>query len=135
LIDTNTLVNLEKICFPNENWNEKQINSHLNFSDSVLIHKEESEVVGYVFLLSNPDFIEILKIGVTPLHRNKGIANKLIETLKSMSNKIFLEVREDNLAARNLYLKNQFKEYSIRKKYYKDECDAICYIWENLTGN
>ena len=76
------------------------------------------------------DRIEIDYIIVNTKYRNLGIATKLLTYLenkyKDIKN-ITLEVKESNVAARNFYKKNGFKEVTKRKNYYKDE-DGILMI-------
>ena len=46
--------------------------------------------------------------------------------------RIFLEVRESNSPARNLYSAKGFKEIGIRKKYYRDPVeDAHIMAWSS----
>ena len=58
--------------------------------------------------------------------RRRGAADKLLDAaIKDIKEKggkkIFLEVRENNIPAINLYIKHGFKEISVRKKYYGEE--------------
>jgi ribosomal-protein-alanine acetyltransferase len=68
---------------------------------------------------------EILNLAVAPVCRRRGVASallwRLIETCKGV---IFLEVRESNSAARNLYQSIGFKELSVRPGYYSDPQEA-----------
>ena len=59
-------------------------------------------------------------------NRNKGIGKKLLSYLivVAINNhvvNITLEVRENNLVARNLYKKFGFREVALRKFYYGDD--------------
>lgn len=100
----------------------------------ILVYEENSiqGVLVYQYLY---DRIEIDYIVVDKDYRNRGIATKLLEFIennyKNIKN-ITLEVRESNKEAINFYLKNDFKEITKRKNYYKDE-DGILMI-KNLGG-
>lgn len=100
----------------------------------ILVYEENSiqGVLVYQYLY---DRIEIDYIIVDKDYRNRGIATKLLEFIENNYNNIkniTLEVRESNKEAINFYLKNDFKEITKRKNYYKDE-DGILMI-KNLGG-
>lgn len=89
----------------------------------ILVYEENSiqGVLVYQYLY---DRIEIDYIIVDKDYRNKGIATKLLNFMEKSYNNlknITLEVRESNKGAINFYLKNDFKEITKRKNYYKDE--------------
>lgn len=64
---------------------------------------------------------EVLSLIVDPAVRRRGIGARLLEdALKSPCAAWFLEVRESNWPARNLYRKYGFQEVSTRPKYYQD---------------
>src|ERR1700747_1669529 len=74
----------------------------------VRIAEENGEVWGLVVFRIIADEAEILNLAVEPHRRRQGIAWRLIEvalaTCKAAGvERIFLEVRESNRAARNLY--------------------------------
>jgi len=63
-----------------------------------------------------------------PRYRRKGIAQKLLDfCLNNNFESVSLEVRADNSAAINFYLKNGFEKVSTRDKYYGD-VDAIMMV-------
>lgn len=75
-------------------------------------------------VLDSIDVYEILAIATIEECRNKGIAQELLDKIKTKD--IFLEVRKSNEKAINFYKKNNFKQISIRKGYYSDPTeDAI----------
>jgi len=72
----------------------------------------------------------VISIAVLPSHHRKGIGNALIrESTQAMMNynakEFYLEVRESNLAAINLYKKLGFKIAKTLKHYYADGEDAF----------
>lgn len=90
------------------------------------------EIVGYIAAKVLVDHIDILSVLVDEKHKRQGIAstliNNIVEYSKANKLEIFLEVRESNTAAKNLYTKFNFKEISIRKDYYNNPVEnAIIY--------
>ena len=96
----------------------------------------EENLVGFAGISILVDHADILGIAVDKNHTRKNIASTMlkhiIEICKKMDlDNIFLEVRESNIPAINLYEKHGFKKISIRTNYYKDNNeDALIYVKE-----
>ena len=90
------------------------------FAYDCLIAEVDLSVAGY--LLSRPVAeaeSEVLNIAVAPGFRRRGIASALIRSRAAASaGDWFLEVRESNTAARNLYKNIGFEEIGRRPSYY-----------------
>jgi len=122
------LYEIETECFDREAFTKQQIARLLTDYDSVgLVAKVNSEIVGFIigtiFLERNSLTGHILTIDISPIHRRKGTAQKLLQEIE----KIFkekgvkacrLEVREDNIAALRLYQKFGYKKVAKLKNYY-----------------
>lgn len=102
-------------------WTENQ------FRESLMHHIcwvicYEKEIAGYIIFAINSMECEILNLVIAQDYRRKGFAENLLkEVIKESKNKaenVFLEVRQSNTAALNLYLKLGFNELDIRKNYY-----------------
>lgn len=93
---------------------------------NIYVYLENNQVVGFLQFENHYEITDIINITVDKNSQNKGIGKDLINHLINYteSDKILLEVRENNHQAINLYKKCDFKEISRRKKYY-DEEDAI----------
>ena len=70
--------------------------------------------------------IEIYFIGVARSYRGKGLGKKLLKSIISFSKSygasvIILEVGVKNVPAKKIYLSSDFKEFGIRKDYYKSK--------------
>ena len=107
---------------------EKYFNVILSIDDTA---------VGYLSALMVADECELIKIVVKSSCRGNGYGKLLIDTLLSkcrenFTKKIFLEVRNDNTEAKNLYEKCGFKKVHTRKGYYAG-VDADIY-WCELDG-
>lgn len=87
------------------------------------IYEFERKVVAFVIIDVFMDRSEIIDICVSPLYRNGGIGNMLLNyALDYCKEKgcasVTLEVKCTNETALKLYTKNNFQIVSIRKNYY-----------------
>ena len=113
------IFNLEKDIFKNSAFNKSYIETLIKGDNSfIYIYLIEDKIYGYLIVLDSIDVYEILAIATIEEYRNKGIAQELLDKIKTKD--IFLEVRESNQTAINFYKKNKFKEISVRKKYYSE---------------
>ena len=88
------------------------------------------ELVAYVLGRRVLDEGHLLNFAVQPEYRRKGIAGRLLDHFERQGaargvSIIYLEVRADNRAARELYLRDGYHMVSVRPHYYKDKVDAI----------
>jgi len=121
------LTRLEKLhheCFPYKPWNADDF-SDLKKSGCDIIGSEN----GFIVYRVVADQAEIITIGVSPAARRGGIATAMLEIAmrdakKRGAEKMFLEVAQNNTAARELYARAGFIPVGIRPKYY-DGVDAI----------
>ena len=95
------------------------------------VAKIDNKVIGFISFSHTLD-IEIEAIAVDVYYTNKGVAtlllNKCFEFAKQNNIKnIFLEVRESNQKAINLYIKNGFYKTNSRERYYDNLEDAIIF--------
>ena len=119
------IFNLEKEIFKSSAFNKSYLDALIKGDNSfIYAYLIDDKVSGYLMILDSIDVYEILAIATVEEYRNKGIAQELLDKIKTKD--IFLEVRESNKKAINFYKKNNFKQISIRKGYYSDPTeDAI----------
>ena len=113
------IFNLEKEIFKSSAFNKSYLDTLIKGNNSfIYVYLIDDKVCGYLMILDSIDVYEILAIAAVEEYRNKGIAQELLDKIKTKD--IFLEVRESNKVAINFYKKNNFKEISIRKNYYSE---------------
>jgi ribosomal-protein-alanine N-acetyltransferase len=123
--DVDALLELERICFSHP-WNEKQYAAGLKlgaFHVFGLIGPEG--LAAYVSFTVAADETEILNIAVRPELRRRGLAARLLRIVLGIAagmgaRRAFLDVRENNVAARALYRGFGFEQVGTRPKYYPD---------------
>jgi [ribosomal protein S18]-alanine N-acetyltransferase len=81
----------------------------------------KGNVVGFLVARTLvPGEYEILNLAVAPEFRRRGIARHLIHSVLSAgAETVYLEVRESNAPARNLYKSMGFQEVAVRREYYQ----------------
>ena len=99
-------------------------------------------VGGFILVRTVADEAEILTLAVRPADRRRGIAAGLVARGASVAaaqgaSRLFLEVAEDNDAARGLYERAGFVEAGRRPRYYAradgSRTDALI-LTLNLSG-
>jgi ribosomal-protein-alanine acetyltransferase len=94
---------------------------------------EGARVQGFIVGGAVSEDWEIENIAVAGAALRRGLGTRLLEEFIGLARgqgaqSVFLEVRESNLAARQLYEKYAFVETGRRKRYYREpEEDAIVY--------
>lgn len=119
-----------------DGWNREQLLSAFSSGRFVSFAVKKNDKIVSVITCS-VSFEEADLEGIVTLkeHKNKGYAKALIEHLidflkEKKVEKLFLEVREGNLSAINLYKKVGFNQISIRKKYYQNGENALIMVKE-----
>lgn len=102
-------------------WNPA---SYLEYASWVI--ESDGAVVGFtVTRPAGPGESEILNLVVAPESRRMGFARQLMASvLPLLADRIFLEVRESNAAARKLYSNLGFVLCGVRPGYYHDPDEA-----------
>ena len=113
--DLGRLYEIEKECFNEEAFTKEQISQLLDDYNTVsLIARVQDEIAGFVIGMIHIERStlrgHILTIDVGSAYRRKGIGTLLMDEIESIFRQkgvkaSFLEVREDNTSAINLYLK------------------------------
>jgi ribosomal-protein-alanine acetyltransferase len=122
------LYEIEKQCFGQEAFTKQQLTYLLTEYNAIgLAARVNSEIAGFaiarVDIGRNTSFGHILTVDIAPAYRRKGIAQKLLQEIETIFREksikeCRLEVREDNVAALNLYQKLGYKKVGKLEKYY-----------------
>ena len=112
-------------------WSEAMLKAEIESSISLAARSNSGEVEGFILLRSVVDALEISYLATAPAARKKGIMQALLaraaELAKAQKMAIWLEVHEQNEAARRLYEKFGFTQVGKRPYYYSDRGTAILY--------
>ena len=83
----------------------------------------DGELLGYFLAMHGVDEMHLLNITVAPAQQGQGWGHMMLDALTLMSRHagaqwLWLEVRQSNLRALQVYARYGFKQISIRKDYY-----------------
>ena len=116
-------------------WSEKDVFSTICQEGGICyVALKDGEIVAYVLGRMIAPEAEIYRIATAPEHRKRGIAYRLLDyAVKCERGRglecIFLEVRSENVAARNLYRAYGFTDMGVRRGYYSNpKDDAIIMV-------
>ncbi len=110
---------IEQVCFSTP-WKDTELREELN-NDCARFYVaiEGEKVVGYVGLYVVCGEGDVARVAVLPEYRRFGIAKKLLtESFNDEIDAVFLDVRESNIPAKELYKSLGFEEIGMRKNYY-----------------
>ena len=110
--------NIEEVMFLLEQF-EQNVGNTSNPYLKIKGYYINNNIVGVIVYEDIYNRFEIDYIVVDSKYRRQGIGEKLIKNIIDLNpDNITLEVREDNIAAINLYKKMGFEVVSKREKYY-----------------
>jgi ribosomal-protein-alanine N-acetyltransferase len=122
------LCEIETECFRGEAFTKEQISQLLKEYNCVsLIARVGGIIVGFVIGMTYIDrkalHAHILTIDVSPAYRRRGIGQLLLQEIERIFKEkgvkaSHLEVREDNVAAINLYRKMGYEDVGKLRSYY-----------------
>lgn len=125
---------LEQACF-SENWSYQLLEAGIHSPfDVYFVWEQGNRILGYCCLRLLAGEGEIQRIAVLPEYRRLGVGRKMMEAMvnHAMANQahaISLEVRESNVAARNLYESFGFAAEAVRRGYYHNPSEDALVMW------
>ena len=139
--DLDGVIRINRECLPENYSTLFFMNLYKRFPETFIVAETNREIVGYIMCRIEtgiPTFKvlgiakkgHVISIAVLPEHHRKGIGNQLIqEAARAMANykakECYLEVRESNLPAIQLYKKLGFEVARSIRNYYADGEDAF----------
>ncbi|GAA1687320.1 ribosomal protein S18-alanine N-acetyltransferase [Microbacterium sediminicola] len=132
--DVDAIMAIERASFPTDAWSPAVMAGELDSPHSLYVVVEEAgRIIGYGGLRHVKGGVDadIQTIALDVAFRGKGRGRALLttllgEALSAGAKTMFLEVRDDNLAAQALYRSEGFVETGRRPRYYQpDDVDAV----------
>jgi len=133
--DLETLYKIEKECFIKEAFTKKQIKNLLQNSNAVSLSAQTNDetagfIIGLTYANNKARIGHVITIDVAIKYRRKRIGMRLLnelerEFIRKGVEICYLEVRIDNVVARELYLKQGYKEAKQLKHYYPKRTNEV----------
>lgn len=117
-------------------WSLESFRESMELEHTIyLVAEEDGNIMGYCGIYRVFNEGEIVNVAVAEAYRRKQVASKLLEQLFIHGNELqvdnfFLEVRESNEAAIQLYKKLGFIEAGIRKNFYEKPRENAIFMWK-----
>ena len=122
---------LESLVMGSDAWSEALVADELPRADRVWWAAYEGEALaGYAGGWIVDGQVQILKVGVDPAMRRRGIARELLAHVAADArdlgaSRCSLEVRAGNVGAQELYAALGFRSLGVRPRYYSDGEEAV----------
>ena len=131
--DVGAVVMLEERLFGADAWSVESVEEELTGAGRLaLVGCVDHDVVGYVVTMEAGDAVDLLRIGVDPDWRRRGIAGVLLDLVLDHAREasvppeaVMLEVSDANEGALAFYAAAGFTEIARRRAYYRDGTDAV----------
>lgn len=100
-----------------------------------LVAEAGEEILGFAGMTVSFEEGDIDKVMVAPEARRMGIADRLLDALFELGQRLgvqdyTLEVRKSNLAAIQLYKKHGFREEGVRPRFYAKPTEDALIMWK-----
>ena len=138
--DSAAVAEMEQQIF-SDSWSEKSVLETVQQKQSVCFAAEKAgHLLGYLLAYHAADEAEIARIAVQKEARRQGAAGKLMQALEHYCEehkmeKLLLDVRESNEAARSFYTKNGFVEDGIRQGFYTNPSEDVVLMSRQLGAD
>jgi ribosomal protein S18 acetylase RimI-like enzyme/predicted double-glycine peptidase len=140
--DLAKLVEIENICFTSDILSRRSFQRFLRpGAHEIVVAEVKKVIVGYVLVLfrTGTSLARLYSIAVSPSHRGKGIAEKLVKAAEQSGREhkcafMRLEVSVHNEGASRLYKKLGYRLIGQIENYYDDGSDALRMEKRILSG-
>ena len=123
--DLPIVLETEASCYPDP-WSQR------TFADCLAAHDKgyrcyvllmDDQIIGHAVLTVILDEAELLNFCLAPTQQGKGLARRYLDSVMTTlaeqgANKLYLEVRQSNTPARQLYVSAGMHQIGRRKDYY-----------------
>lgn len=121
--DCEAVSQIEAVCF-SDAWNRSMFEELFQYpTNYYLVAEMQEQIIGFAGSCISIDTADVMNIAVLEPWRRTGIGGQLLSALikkaeESGCEKLLLEVRQSNQAARQFYQMHGFQELTVRRNYY-----------------
>lgn len=131
--DVDAIADLELVAFPLDPWSQGLVEEGVAGripTTSYFVAEQDSVFAGHAAVSVVQDVAELQRIATVTTARRTGVASALLAAVEAhaaagAAERLLLEVRDDNVAARAFYAGAGFVELAVRPRYYRDGTDAV----------
>jgi ribosomal-protein-alanine N-acetyltransferase len=131
--DVDAITDLEAEAFPADPWSEALVADGVEGRVPTvvfLVAERDAVFVGHAVVSVVQEVAELQRLATVTSGRRTGVATALLAAVDELAtargaDRLLLEVREDNVAARAFYERAGFAEIARRKGYYRDGTVAV----------
>lgn len=112
-------------------WTEGRVAAAIQHPETnVAVIGERGALIGFGIMAYRDEVAHLLLFSVRPTNRRQGLGTRLLKWLEEVAltagiERIVVECRRDNDAARNFYAESGYHEMAITKGYYRGLEDAV----------
>ncbi|RAP57146.1 ribosomal protein S18-alanine N-acetyltransferase [Oleiagrimonas sp. MCCC 1A03011] len=133
--DLDALLALEERSFNGDRLSRRQYRRHLRSATAcILTASREHQLIGSALVLfrRTSRAARLYSLAIDAAARGQGIGRLLLNAVEQHAgqrgcDRVRLEVRDDNAAARALYERSGYRRHGQRARYYEDGANAILY--------
>lgn len=133
--DLDALLALEERSFAGDRLSRRQYRRHLHSATAcILVATHEHRLIGSALLLfrRTSRAARLYSLAIDAAARGQGIGRRLLDAVEQQArqrgcDRVRLEVRADNAAARTLYERCGYARCGQRAAYYEDGANALLY--------
>ena len=123
--DISAILEIEQAVYTHP-WTEGIFNDCIRVGYNCWVYTEQNELQAYGLVSIAVNEAHILNLCVAPSAQGQGLGKRMLYKLiqlaeERLADSIFLEVRESNEIAQNLYEQEGFNRIGLRKDYYPGE--------------
>jgi ribosomal-protein-alanine N-acetyltransferase len=120
--DLDTVMAIENVIYTHP-WTRGNFADSLAAKSHCHVMQWHGVMVGYAVLMTAADEAHLLNLSIAAAWQQRGLGRELLDYMIGFARelkvqKIFLEVRASNTAARALYANSRFREIGVRRGYY-----------------
>ena len=122
MLDAVLAIEVEAYTFP---WTRGNFIDSLAAGYLARVLRDESDraLIGYFVAMKGVDEMHLLNLTIAPRYQRLGHARRLLDELLVLcraqhADRLWLEVRQSNTRARELYLRYGFRHIGVRRGYY-----------------
>lgn len=138
--DLEAVLELEALCF-DDPWSDEAIAAELRADrrHCSLVLEVDGSLRGVALIWHVADELHLLSLAVHPDFRRRGLASRLLESMRALGHArgaalITLEVRERNAPAIAFYHRHGFVDIALRARYYPDTHEDALVMLLPLEG-